>query len=213
MRIWFLILFSVIPLLIHLTMGICGGGTMRPRWGFEFMYLIGIIMFYFFPTKDISRKDFNFITGFAYFAMLVILIVMGTLLSVEKNYRSRYPVAKIYNDMQTFWSESQKTPLKYLGGYIEWTLPLTIYQDSHPQIILDTHGYKNPWIDEEDLKASGILIIDRNIDDVIGETQKSCPYLKDDFKIEPKEYKFGITNAFGQPREYTIHYFIVPPMD
>ncbi len=209
---WFLILFSLIPLLIHLTMGICGGGTMRPRWGFEFMYLIGIIMFYFFPTKDISKKEFNFITGFAYFAMLVIFIVMGTLLSVEKNYRSRYPVAHIYNDMQTFWNESQKTPLKYLGGYIEWTLPLTIYQEPHPQIILDTHGYKNPWIDETDLKASGILIIDRTVDDVVSEAKKSCPYLEDDFKIEPKEYKFTVTNAFGQEREYIIHYFIVPPL-
>ncbi len=209
---WLLILFGFTPLIIHLGMGLCEGGTMRPRWGFEFLFLTGIILFYFFPTKEISKSDFDFVTKLSYTAMLIIFIALGTLLSVEKNYRSRYPVATVYNDLNKAWSEKFASPLKYLGGYIEWTLPLTIYTDAHPQIILDTNGYKNPWIDEEDLKQSGIIVIDRTLPKLNKQLKISCPYLDENYKIEPIEYKFTVTNAFNMPREYTVYYLIIPPM-
>ena len=167
------------------------------------------MLFYFYPV-NIAKKEFNFCIKCGYFAMMVTFIALGTLLAIEKNYRSRYPVAQIYNDMKQAWEETTDKPLKYVGGYIEWTLPLTIYTDSHPDCILDTFGYKNPWIDEYDLKTTGILIIDRTKDKVIEETFKSCPYLPKDYTVTPVEYKFMVKNAFGQEREYLIYYFIVP---
>jgi len=207
----FLIIFGLLPLVIHLLMGLLGGGTMRPRWGFEFLFLTGIMLFYFIPTKEISKDDFNFILKFAYGAMLIIFISMGTLLSVEKNYRSRYPVDVLYNDLNKKWSEVTETPLKYFGGYIEWTLPLAIYGKDHPQIILDTNHYKNIWIDEEDLKKSGILVIARYKRELPKYVHKSCPYLDESYEIKPVEYKFTIKNAFNMPREYIIYYHIVMP--
>ena len=207
----FLIIFGLLPLVIHLSMGLLGGGTMRPRWGFEFLFLTGIMLFYFIPTKEITKEDFNFILKFTYGAMLIIFISMGTLLSVEKNYRSRYPVASVYNDLKTSWEETTKTPLKYLGGYIEWTLPLTIYSKEHPQIILDTNDYDNIWIDEKDLRKSGILVIDRYENGLEKYVHKSCPYLDEDYEVKPIEYKFTVKNAFNMPREYTVYYHIVEP--
>ena len=189
--------------------GMSGAG--RFRWGFEFLYLSTIMMFYFFPTKEISKEDFKFSLKFAYIIMALIFLGLGGLLSVEKNYRSRYPVQKVYSDLNAIWSQEYKTPLKYFGGYIEWTLPLTIYGKEHQQIILDTFGYKNPWIDENDLKKSGILIIGRKKKDIYKDTRKSCPYLKDDYVITPHPYSFELTNAFGQKRQYDIYYHIVPP--
>ena len=115
--------------------------------------------------------------------------------------------------MLSAWAEKYDTPLKYIGGYIEWTLPITIYADTHPDCILDTFEYKNPWIDEDDLKKSGILIIGRTIENIIEYTYMSCPYLEKTDSIEGiKEYKFIVRNAFNQPREYTIYYYIVPPI-
>ncbi len=207
---WFLIIIGLIPILLHIIMGFAEGGSVRPRWGFEFWYLIGIILYYFFPV-NVSDKGFKFTIKSAYTAMIIIFLSLGTLLAVEKNYRSRYPVAQIYNDMQVAWSKNIKSPLKYIGGYIEWTLPLTIYGENHPDCILDTFGYPNPWIDQNDLKNSGILIIDRTKEKIVEYTLLSCPYLPKDYTIEPIEYKFTVKNAFGQPREYSIYYFIIPP--
>ena len=206
---WFLLLIGLVPLIIHLCMGFCAGGTMRPRWGFEFLYLTGIMLFYFLPVKELSKDDIKFTFKLAYCVMAIIFIVMATLLSVEKNYRSRYPVAQIHNDLLKIWSDKYDTPLKYIGGYIEWTLPLTIYGDTHPTCILDTNNYKNPWIDNDDLKKSGFIILDRNIEEIKDHFKKECNYLKN--MPNPVEYKFKLTNAFGQEREYTIYYLIIPP--
>ncbi len=209
---WFILLIGLFPLLAHLCMGFFAGGTMRPRWGFEFLYMTGIMLFYFFPLKTIEKDDFNFVLKLAYVVMAIIFIVMGTLFSVEKNYRSRYPVALIHNDMLKIWNKKYNTPLKYIGGYIEWTLPLTIYGETHPTCILDTFGYKNIWIDNDDLKKSGFIIIDRDIKSIKEHFYKECNYMDENFKIEPKKYKFKLTNAFGEERKYTIYYLIIPPI-
>jgi len=184
---------------------------MRPRWGYEFWFLTGIMLFYFFPI-EITKKEFDYTVKASYIVMLIIALAMGTLLSVEKNYRSRYPVSHIFNDMQKFWKTETNAEWKYVGGYLEWSLPLTIYGETHPKCILDTNGHEDPWISETELKNSGALIINRHYDDVIADTKKQLRYLPKDYKIEPKEYKFFVYNVFGQPREYTIYYLVVPPI-
>ena len=209
---WFILLIGLFPFLVYLCIGCFVGGTMQPRWGFEFMYMTGIMLFYFFPFETIENGDFNFVLKLAYVVMAIIFIVMGTLFSVEKNYRSRYPVALIHDDILKVWNEKYNTPLKYIDGYIEWTLPLTIYGKTHPICILDTFGYKNIWIDNDDLKKSGFMIIDRDIESVKGYFYKDCNYMDKNFNIEPIEYKFKLTNAFGGEREYTIYYLIIPPI-
>ena len=77
--------------------------------------------------------------------------------------------------------------------------------------IQDTHGYPDPWISEEERKASGILVIDRYPILVEARARDAAPYLDKDYKIEPIEYKFMVKNAFGMEREYTIYYAIIPP--
>ena len=209
-KVWFLLLFYFFPLLFTVIM-VAISGASRFRWGFEFIYLSTIMLFYFFPTKQITTDDFKFSLKFAYIAMFITFLSLGGLLAIEKNYRSRYPVQKIYSDLNKIWYSQYNTPLKYFGGYIEWTLPLTVYGKEHQQIILDTNGYKNPWIDEKDLKQSGILIIGRKEEDIYNDTKKSCPYLDENYVITPQPYSFEVENAFGQKRQYDIFYHIVPP--
>ena len=209
---WFLILIGLVPFIIHVCMGFAAGGTMRPRWGFEFLYLTTIMLFYFFPIKEISADSFKFIVKLSFIAILLTSTVMATLFAVEKNYRSRYPVEKITSDLVQDWNSKFNSPLKYIGGYIEWFLPLVIYNpDKNFDCILDTKGYPNPWITENDLKKHGAIIIDRTKEGVIGYAG-DIKYVKQEIKdIEPKEYSFFVKNAFGMPREYTIYYYMVAP--
>lgn len=208
----FILLIGIFPLVTHVLMGVISGGTMRPRWGFEFLYMTGIMLFYFFPIKEISKKDFDFVFKCIYVIMGIVAISMTTLLGIEKNYRSRYPVNHIYNDLLKAWESKYNTPLKYIGGYIEWTLPLTIYSKTHPDCILDTNGYPNPWIPEEELKKSGLIIMDRKIEELESHLKKECPYLDKSYKIKPIKYKFKVKNALNMEREYQIYYLIIPPM-
>ena len=206
---WFFLLLGFAPLIFHLLLGIFEGGTMRPRWGFEFWYMTGIMLFYFFPC-NIERKDFNFFLKMALFAITVTFVTMSTLLSVEKNYRSRYPVPEVYSDIKSIWEEQTGTPMKYVGGYIEWTLPVVIYSNDKLVCLLDTFGYPSPWIDEEDFKKSGAFFIDRTVQELNSHIKKAYPDIPEDFV--PTEYRFTLTNAFNQPREYKVYYYIVPPV-
>jgi hypothetical protein len=172
--------------------------------------MLGIMLFYFFPCK-IEKKEFNFFLKMALFALVVTFIAMGTLLSVEKNYRSRYPVPEVYNDIKSIWEEQTHTPLKYMGGYIEWTLPLVIYDRENLECLLDTFGYPSPWIDAKDFEKSGAFFIDRTIGELETHLKKAYPEFPEGFEFNPVEYKFTLTNAFNQPREYTVYYYIVPP--
>lgn len=210
--IWFLLLLGLMPCLIHLIMGIVEGGTMRPRWGFEFWFMTGIMLFYFFPV-NIDKKAFIFTLKSSYIVMLIIFLSLGTLLAVEKNYRSRYPVEHVFNGLKSFWAEKYNTPLEYLGGYIEWTLPLSIYGDTHTKALLDTYDYPDPWTDYEKMKKAGVLVIDRTPKKVIAQALNSVPYLNKNTIINPIEYKFDVKNALGQPREYTVYYYIIPPVN
>ena len=208
---WFLLILTFLPCLIHTIIGIIYGSDIRPRWGYVFWYMLGIMLFYFFPCK-IDNKDFKFILKSAYIVMLIIFLILGTLFTVEKNYRSRYPVAEVFEDIQTVWAENYNTPVKYIGGDSEWSFPITIYGEGHPINIMDTFGYKNPWIDEEDLKKSGAVFIDRNPYRLIKSVKKACGYLNEDFIISPVKYNFKIFNALNLSRDYYTYYFIVPPI-
>ena len=209
---WFLLILTFVPCIIHATIGLVYGSDIRPRWGYVFWYMLGIMLFYFLPSKT-GEKEFKFILKSAYTVMLITFLALGTLFTVEKNYRSRYPVAKIFGDLQTVWAQKYSSPLKYVGGDSEWSFPLSIYGKTHPINIMDTFGYKNPWIDEEDLKKSGAIIVDRRPENIIKETRKACPYLDKNFVIKPVKYNFKIYNALNLSRDYYTYYFIVPPIN
>lgn len=214
-KFWFLIILSFFAQITYTIIAIIFGSDIRPRWGYVFWYMLGIILFYCFPV-NINTQKFKFIVKTSFGIMLIIFLSLGSMLTVERNYRSRYPVAKILGDMKEIWAQNIDTPLKYVGGDSEWSFPLSIYGDTHPINIMDTYGYKNPWINEQDLKKYGALIIDKNFDALPYETKAACPYYdKDVDEITPIEYKFTVQNAINIPkksREYTIYYYIVPPV-
>jgi len=208
---WFLILLTFIPFVIHTVIGLVYGSDIRPRWGYVFWYMLGIMLFYFLPCK-IEKKEFNVVVKCVYFVMLIIFISFGTLLTVEKTYRSRMFADVIWSDLNKIWSKQFDTPLKYVGGDSEWSFPMSIYGNTHPINVMDTFGYKNPWIDEEDLKKHGVIILHKNRGKMGYESHLACHYLSEDYPIDIKEYKFVLYNALGQPRDYKMYYVIIPPM-
>ena len=143
--------------------------------------------------------------------MLLIFLSFGTMLVVEKSYRSRYPAVQVCEDFKQIWESRYKTPFKYIGGLIDFTYPITIYGKSHPINIMDTYGYENIWIDENDLKKHGALIISKRSKELRKYVKSACPYLPDDIEVKPEKYRFKLVNSLGLSREYKMYYFIVPP--
>lgn len=208
---WFLLIVPLTSFCIHVLIGLYYGSDIRPRWGYVFWYMLGIMLFYFLPTR-IGKKEFDFILRTSYSVMLIVFISLSTLFIVEKNYRSRYPVNHVWNDMKTIWAKQVDAPLIYIGGDSEWTFPLSIYGDTHPINVMDTFGYKNPWVNEDNLKKHGLMLIDRRGGPLLKDVITTCQYLPENYKLKFYEYKFFVRNALNQSKEYTIFYTIIPPM-
>ena len=137
---------------------------------------------------------------------------MSTLFIVEKNYRSRYPVEKITNDIIQDWDKHYQTPAKYFGGFLEWTIPIVVYnRDKNYECILYTYKHENPWITNDDLKKSGAIIISRYPEEVIGYVNFLNVYPNSKENVVPTMYNFELTNALGAKREYSIYYYMIPP--
>ena len=205
---WFLVILTVTPLVIHMIMGLCSGGNIRPQWGFVFWYLTGIILFYFI-SYDLNQNSFKNILKSSYIVMTIILLSFGTMLVVEKSYRSRYPVSHVYGDLSKMWEQKYHSPLKYIGGLIDFTYPITIYAPSHPINIMDTYNADNIWIDKQDLKKHGALIIVKHKGEIEEAVRLSCPYLDKNIKIKASLYRPDLVNALGLSRKYKMYYYMV----
>lgn len=204
----FLILLGICPVLFQALPGLLTGAQVHGTWGYPMVYMIGILLFYFFPI-NIDTKISKYIIKWVYAAMIIIFIVMTVLFAVEKNFRSRYPYKTISRDMKAIFHDSTGKNLKYIGGYIEYALPISIYDSSRPKMILDTYGHTNPWVTLEEIKKNGAIIMTRHEDMLNESLKKLVPF--ENKNLKPLEYNYKIYNKLGKEREYTIYYAIIQP--
>ena len=201
----FLICAGVLPLIIQSLNGL-NGNYMIPQWGYSLLFMSGIMLFYFFPFK-ISDKVIKYIISWVFAAMFITFAVLLIVFATEKNFANRFPVSQVTETLGNIYESSTGQKIKYLGGFIELTIPLHLYNNDY-KVILNTYEHTDPWIDEDDLRKSGALIIGRNPAYMDGYIESSVPNLKD--KPDVKEFSFTVKSVIGKERVYTMFYAIVP---
>ena len=201
-----LICAGILPIILQSLHGL-NGNYMIPQWGYSLLFLSGIMLFYFFPFK-ISDKVVKYILSWVFGAMLITFVVLLIVFATEKNFANRFPVAQVTETLTNIYETETGQKMNYLGGFIELTIPLHLYNNKY-NVILDTYGSPNPWLDKQDLQKSGVLVIGRNPAYMEGYIKASAPRLVK--KPEVKEFSFTVKSAVGREREYTMYYAIVPP--
>lgn len=140
--------------------------------------------------------------------MFITLIVLFTVFATERNFGNRFPVNQVTETLTNIYEKETGQDLKYLGGFIELTIPLNLYNNNY-NVILDTYGHANPWLDKQDLRKTGALVIGRNYAFMDGYIEASAPGLAQ--KPEIDEFSFVVKSAVGNERVYKMYYAIVPP--
>jgi len=181
-------------------------------WGSTMLYLFGIILFYFFPVR-FSKKTFQIfikwlvVLTIFWYVGLIIFSFLQTQLTIG------YPHKKIMSDFNNTWDvETNRASLKYIGGNWRYIFQYRVYNYRRPKIILETFGYKNPWIDHNDVINSGAIIIAPTVDEVIDRTRETIILLPSNYKILSKKYVFNICNKLHQCNQEEFYYAIIPPM-
>lgn len=202
----FLICAGILPVFFQSLSGL-NGNYMIPQWGYSLVFLTGILLFYFFPYK-ISDKVIKYVICWTYAAMFITFVVLGIVFTTEKNFANRFPVEQITNTLNQIYESETGKPMKYIGGFIELSIPISLYNNGNYVAVLNTYNYPNPWIKEQDIRNSGVIIVGRKqslFDEYIRTT---APNISQKPKVMP--FEFTVKSVIGKVRKYTMYYAIVP---
>ena len=207
----FILLIACGIVLSQAGMGILNGCYIHGIWGSIMVGFVGLALFSFFPIK-FNEKSFAFFIKLSYILLILwtVAVLVFALLQVKHNIS--YPHQKNIPAFHEFWAEkTNNAPLKYVGGHIDYIFQFRVYDKEQPKVILDTFGYKSPWLDYEDIKNSGALIFSKKDEDLDETVRGLLLYLPEDYKITHEHYDYEIVNKFGRAKKYTVYYAVIPP--
>lgn len=203
----FLIATGILPIIFQTTPAVINGSYLVPQWGYCLLYMVTILLLYFFPF-DLSKKAIKYMTGWILVSLIITYSILGYVYYTERSFASRFPVQQVTKTLSGIYLKETGKPLKYIGGFIELTIPLELY-NKDIIAVMDTYKYKNPWIDEEDLKKSGAIIIGR--DPKLMKKYVRSTFIGYDKKFKVKKFYIVVKNHFGKQKAYDMLYVIIPP--
>ena len=206
----YLICVGILPVFLQTIPGLINGAYMIPQWGYTLLFMTPILLFYYFQF-DLSERAVKYMLSWVLAAALITAVVLGIVFTTERNFANRLPIQQITKTLTDIYSkETGGKQIKYIGGFIELSIPISLYNNDYV-VILNTYNHKNPWIDMNDLKKTGSIVIGRDYDFMDGYIKASAPYLKEKPIIKP--FKLAVKSVVGKERTYEMYYAIVPALN
>ena len=202
----FLICAGVCPIFLQSLNGL-NGNYMIPQWGYSLLFLSSIMLFCFFPFK-LTKKAVKTMVFWSFFLMFVSVVVLASVFLTEKNFANRFPVEQVATKLNNIYKSQTGQEMKYIGGFIELSVPLSLYNNGKYTAVLNMYKYPNLWFDENDMKKSGVIVVGRDRELMDGYIDTIPNVL---IKPDIKPFMFTVKSAVGRERKYKMHYAIIPP--
>lgn len=187
----FIFFAGILPLLIMTTIPLITGMKLKSMWGSPCLYALTIIWFVWFNFDE--TKYFAKIKQISYYLMSLFALVffIQTLLTLSPKYNL---------DAQKLVRELNGNNIDYVGGNIWLASIIGSYSNSNPQVMFDMSAKTNPWIDIDDIKQKGALVVEESL--------AAYENHKEEFtNLEPaKEYIITSSNILGKTKKHTIYY-------
>ena len=207
----FILLITFCPMISQSSMAAIENSRILGMWGSMMVSFIGLWLFHFFPIK-FDKKTFNYCIKWVYALMFAWLFGIFIFSQLQTKLHMSFPYQEVIPAINTDWDKTTNgADLKYICGHIDYVFKLSRYNNRRPTVILETFGYKNPWVDHNDIIKSGVLVIGKSKKTLIHNAKEMVILLPTDYKIEPKRYDFVITNKLGKSKKYKFYYTIIPP--
>ena len=208
----FILLITFAPILTQGCMAAIENNRIMGIWGSIMVSFTGIFLFYFFPVK-FNEKSFSYCVKWVYSLMIAWLIGMIIFSQLQVKRTLSYPYQKIMPEINQIWDkQTNNAEFKYVCGHIDYVFQFHIYNDRHPKAVLETFGYKNPWVNHNDIINSGILVVGKNENNLKNNVKEMIILLPENYKYKPQKYEFEIENKAGRIKKYSFYYTIIPPI-
>ncbi|MCQ2741280.1 MAG: hypothetical protein MJ210_04095, partial [Alphaproteobacteria bacterium] len=155
------------------------------------LYMLGIAFLIWFPV-NIKQCQKQMITA-CYGALIVfVLAFVGQNLGTTS--------AKFKLNATDFVKAVNVENFDYVGGSVWLASTAGVYSLNHPQVLYLMNETQNPWIDMENVRKKGILVVDEEL--------SSYRLYQQQFKnlSEPKIYDLIVTTPYGKQKHYSLYY-------
>ena len=201
----FLFYMGILPVFLFAAVALVSGSKLKSMWGFPTLYMLGIVLFAYFPYK-LSDINFRKTVKSVYVAMTLFVVAALSVIIFNKSEKINFPYQKFAQDMSYAWKLHTDKPLKYVGGEIWYIANLSIFAEAQPKPVAGMKPENTPWFDKNDILSSGALVVFPN--------KNSYMNLKSIYPnmSEPSEYKLEFKNRIGKLKTKTIYYGFLDPV-
>lgn len=196
----FMIFAGVLPLLIMILISAVGGIKLKSMWGYPALFMLGILLFAFFPYKLTDQLKKRILAG-VYGIMGLLAVAQSCILIFNKSDKMHLDAPAYGKIVERLWQEEAgNKPFKYVAGDVWWADNAALYAPSKPKPVIWGDIKKNPWFSGEDFEHSGALLITAGK----GEYEAAAEILKN--VTEPRPLEMTFTNRIGKNKHKTIYY-------
>ena len=190
----FIFYAGILPVLLMTALSAVAGIKLKSMWGTPTLYMLGIAFLIWFPV-NVKQCQKQMITACYGALMLFALAFVGQNLATTS--------AKFKLNATDFVKGVDVENFDYVGGSVWLASTVGVYAPNHPQVLFFMSESQNPWIDMEDVRKKGILVVDEEL--------SSYHLYQAQFKNlpDPKIYDLIVTTPFGKQKHYPLYYGII----
>ena len=210
----FILAAALGPMILSSLFALLTGGKVRPAWMTPYFVFAPLFLIWLYRPVFERRQ-------LKYLAALVILFVVGAMsLTVQEflywnPYRKNscvhqvYPGKKLSAILTKSWREKFAVPCPYVIGGRRESCYMCYYSPDHPRAFFDHDRELSPWIDPEDLRKRGAVIIWR------GSPPEYLKQYPDALPLPPisveRQIPAWVRTFAPAPKEDTYYAAFVPP--
>lgn len=200
----FLKYLGAFPVLVFAVIALISGSKLKSMWGFPTLYMLGIMLFAFYPFA-LNDKLFKRFVKSVYVVMFLLASAAIAVIFCNKSEKINFPNEKFAEDMAYVWKLHTDRPLKYVGGEIWYAANVSLYAAGNPKPLPGIKPEYSPWFDKKDILSSGALVIcpDKGAYEALRNIYHNMS--------EAGEYKLEFKNRIGKLKSRTIYYGFLEP--
>ena len=195
----FLFYMGILPFLVMVAISAVLGAKLKSMWGFPCFYLLGLMFFVFFPYKMTENLRRKLKIG-AYILLVILVVGQGCVILFNKSDKFHLNQKEFAFQMEQLWGHNApRKPFKYVAGDVWWAYNVSLFAPSKPKPMIWADPNQNPWLDRNDFKKSGALILTSDK----GEYQRIRERLG--FVSRARECEVVAKNRIGKIKKKTIY--------
>lgn len=200
----FLKFMGILPVLVFAAVSFVFGLKMKSMWGFPVMYMLGILLFVYYPFR-LTERLYKKAVRSVYVVMGLLAVAATAIIVFDRSEKINFPGAVFAEKMSEIWKKHTGSDLAYAGGEIWYVSNVALYGESNPKPVAEMKPEHNPWFSAQDIMQKGALVIfpDRSRILELRKIYKNMSL--------PYEYKLEIKNKAGKVKKKTIYYGFLKP--